>query len=93
MLVVEVVPADSDPTPVLVEDPFELSGVLGQTADIPDQHEVRQTGRHVGKNLTASPGGTDTDHDLRDRADRDDTSTVTPVLQLPDLPLKVVATV
>lgn len=93
MLVVEVVPADSDPTPVLVDDPFELGGVLGQTADIPDQHKVRQAGRHVGKNLTASPGGADTDRDLRDRADRYDTSTVTPVLQLPDLPLKVVAAV
>jgi len=92
-LVVEVVPADRDPPPVPVSDPFELGGVLGQTAGIPDQHEVRQTGRHVGKNLTASPGGADTDRDLRDRANRHHTSTVTPILQLPDLPLKVVAAV
>jgi hypothetical protein len=86
--VVRVVSADGDPMPVLVDDVPELIGILGQTGDVSYHHEVRSTGRHISENPTASPRSADAERDLRNSANRHHAGTVTPVLQLPNLPVE-----
>jgi len=79
--------------PVLVDDLLELDGALGQAGDVPDQHEVRPTGRHISENPTAPLRGAQAERDLRNGVDRYHTGTIAPVLQLTDLPIELGATV
>lgn len=76
--------------PVLINDLFKLTGALRQAGDVSDHHEVGPTGRHIGENLAAPLRGAQAQRDLRDGVNRYHTSTIAPVLQLPDLSIELV---
>jgi hypothetical protein len=78
--VVEVVSADGDLMPVLVDDLLELVGVFGQSSDVADQEKVSSARRHVSEELTAPFRGADAERDLRNSFKRDHTSPIAPVL-------------
>jgi hypothetical protein len=77
-LVVPVVSADSEPGPVLADDLL----IRDPRANC-----------DVSQDLLAPTSRSDTDRDLGDRADRHNASAVTPLLQLPHLPVEVLATI
>jgi len=48
-----VVSADSEPGPVLTDDPFKLGGIFRQARHIPDQHQIREASCDVRQDLLA----------------------------------------
>ena len=89
---VRVVAADGDAMLVFGDDLAELLGALGEAGHVSDQHQVRVTGSNIGEYLSTPLRRTGADCHLCHCVKRDHSSTIAPVLQLPNLPLELVTT-
>ena len=78
---------------MLIDDLLKLDDVLRQPRHIPDQHQIRKAGSDVGQDLPTPTRRSNTKRNLSDRADRHNASAITPLLQLPHLPIQILATI